>query len=112
MFSSLQVGLKQMSTCDWLLYHFVDQPHLPQNFYTGLINQIEKYYHWIQPEYNTKKGHPILLHNSMFPKILDSTSTSLKEISQSSEIKKKIWNCSYPQVVEDIDTNEDYQKLI
>jgi len=112
MFCSMQAGLKEMSDCDWLLYHFVDQPHLPPQFYHEFIGQIEKSYNWVQPEYNNKKGHPILLHNSLFPKILNLKSTSLKDISHSSEIKKKIWNCDYPQIIEDIDTKEDYQKLI
>jgi molybdenum cofactor cytidylyltransferase len=111
MFSSLQVGLREISDCDWLLYHFVDQPHLPQGFYSKFIDQIEKAYNWIQPQDKDQKGHPILIHKSLFPDILDSNSTSLKEISHLHEIKKKIWNCKYPQVVEDIDTKEDYQKL-
>ena len=93
------------------MYHFVDQPHLHQQFYSEFIKQIETKFNWIQPEYNIKKGHPILLHSSLIPNILDSNSTSLKEISHLPEIKKKIWNCKYPQIVEDIDTNEDYQKL-
>jgi CTP:molybdopterin cytidylyltransferase MocA len=111
MFSSLQTGLKELSMCDWLIYHFVDQPHLPANFYPEFIDQIENGYDWIQPQYNHKKGHPILLNKSLFVKILDLKIESLKEIGQSQSTKKKIWNCTYPQVVEDIDTQEDYQKL-
>ena len=41
MFSSLQCGLQELLKCDWLLYHFVDQPHIPKDFYPQLINQIE-----------------------------------------------------------------------
>lgn len=111
MLSSLQAGLKQMSDCDWILYHFADQPHLPQKFYTEFINEIENEYNWIQPEYNQKKGHPVLLNKSIFPKILDSQYSSLKEISRLSKIKRKTWKCNFPQVVEDIDTKDDYQKL-
>jgi molybdenum cofactor cytidylyltransferase len=111
MFNSLQTGLKDLSDCEWLLYHFVDQPHLPAQFYSDFINQIEDTYNWIQPAFGNKKGHPILLHYSLFPKILDSNSTSLKNLSHLLEIKKKIWNCNYPQIVEDIDTKDDYQKL-
>jgi molybdenum cofactor cytidylyltransferase len=111
MFSSLQVGLKDMSDCDWLLYHFVDQPHLPARFYSDFINQIDDSYNWIQPEYDQNKGHPILLNKSLFSQLLDSRVNSLKEISLSQSINKKIWTCKYKQVVEDIDTQDDYQKL-
>ena len=112
MFTSLQVGLKELPDIDWLLYHFVDQPHLPVNFYSDFLKQIDNSFNWIQPVYENKKGHPILIHNLLFPKILDSKSTSLKEISYLTETHKKFWNCDYPQVIEDIDTKEDYQKLI
>jgi molybdenum cofactor cytidylyltransferase len=111
MFSSLQTGLMKISDCVWLLYHFVDQPHLPADFYSDFIDQINNAYQWIQPQYKGIKGHPIIIHKSIFPIIFDSNSISLKEISQSQKIKKKIWNCDYPQVVEDIDTQDDYQKL-
>ena len=111
MFSSLQVGMREISDCDWLLYHFVDQPHLPKIFYQEFINQTDNNFNWIQPKSNQIKGHPILINKSLFPNILDSNLATLKAISHSSEIIKKIWNCTYPQVVEDIDTQEDYQKL-
>ncbi len=112
MFSSLQTGLKEMSDCDWLLYHFVDQPHIPEKFYKGFILELEESYNWIQPKYDGRKGHPIILHHSLFSMILESEHTSLKEISNSPKIKKKFWDCSYPQILDDIDTKEDYQKLI
>ena len=111
MYSSLLAGLKDLLDCDWLLYHFVDQPHIPAGFYTDFTKQIEDSLDWIQPKYNQMKGHPILLKKSLFGQILESKINSLKEISQSRSIKKKIWNCAYPQIVEDIDTKEDYQKL-
>ena len=112
MLSSLHAGLKDLSNCDWLLYHFVDQPHIPSQFYIEFVKQIEDLYDWIQPRYNNKKGHPILLNKSLFSQILDSEINSLKDISQDRSAKKKFWNCIYPHIVEDIDTQEDYQKLI
>ena len=30
MFTSLQNGIKETSNCDWILYHFVDQPGSPR----------------------------------------------------------------------------------
>ena len=111
MFSSLQVGLNELLDCNWLLYHFVDQPQIPQKFYQDFIIQIEENYDWIQPHYGNKNGHPILINKSLFLQILNSKINSLKEISRAQSVKKKFWNCKYPKVVEDIDTKEDYQKL-
>ena len=34
MFTSLQKGISAAQNCDWILYHFVDQPGLPNDFYT------------------------------------------------------------------------------
>ena len=41
---------------------------------------------------------------------LDARDT-LKNISRSSTIKKKYWDCKYDQVLVDIDTTDDYNNL-
>jgi len=37
MFTSLKTGLSNIDRCDWVLYHFVDQPGLPERFYDDFI---------------------------------------------------------------------------
>lgn len=113
MFTSLQCGLRNLSDSDWILYHFVDQPCLPELFYKDFINQIDNKYNWIQPRYNNRNGHPILLEKSICQTILnDSSEKNLKDISLQSFMSKKFWQCNYPQVLQDIDTPEDYKKEI
>ncbi len=113
MFTSLQKGLDKGKECDWLLYHFADQPQLPHDFYANFVIQIDDKYDWIQPAYKEKKGHPILIRNSLFKYILGSSeNSSLKELIDSWSVNKKIWSCSYKETLFDIDTPEDYNKAV
>jgi len=112
MFSSLKYGLNEVKNSEWLLYHFVDQPGLPKIFYQEFTNQIDNERDWIQPAYKNEKGHPLLLHNSIFNSILElSDDSSLKEISKNNEVKKKLWNCTYKEILQDIDYPSDLKQL-
>lgn len=112
MFTSLKRGLIEASDSDWVIYHFVDQPALPEIFYNEFVEQISEKYNWIQPVYNSVKGHPLLLNRSLFEIITnEDDDSSLKVVSRNSKVKKKIWDCKYPQVLNDLDTREDFEKL-
>ncbi len=112
MFTSLQKGISEAKNCDWILYHFVDQPGLPENFYRDFIKQIDNNYNWIQPVNKEQKGHPILLGKELFELIVNSSPDSnLREISKSPKVKKKYWECNYTEIFQDIDTEEDFLKL-
>ena len=41
MLTSLQAGLTKAIESDWIIYHFVDQPGLPEDFYKEFVNQID-----------------------------------------------------------------------
>ena len=109
MFTSLQKGISAASDCDWILYHFVDQPGLPDNFYKAFVKQIDTEHNWIQPSYKNRHGHPILLGKDLFRLIINSSQDSnLREISKSPILKKKYWESGYNEIFQDIDTEEDY----
>ena len=113
MFTSLQAGLKKADNCDWIFYHFVDQPGLPEVFYKEFVEQIDDNHNWIQPKIKEQKGHPILIKRNLFQIILDAPSNSnLRLISNDPKVKKKFWECGYEEIFQDIDTEEDYSKLI
>ena len=112
MFTSLQKGISEAKNCDWILYHFVDQPGLPENFYPDFIKQAESNYNWIQPTNKGQKGHPILIGKDLFELIINSSPDSnLREISKNPIVKKKYWECNYAEIFQDIDTEEDYLKI-
>lgn len=110
MFTSLQKGILAAKNCDWILYHFVDQPGLPNDFYSNFINQIDSSYNWIQPSYKNERGHPILISNVLFELIINSPAdSSLREINKNSVVKRKFWECDYKEIFQDIDTDEDLE---
>jgi len=113
MFTSLKTGLQNIGGCDWVLYHFVDQPTIPLNFYKEFTGQIDDNCNWIQPEYKKQKGHPVLIGKQVVNIILNSPlDSNLRKISRQKNIIKKIWECDYPEILEDIDTLEDYKQVI
>lgn len=108
MFSSLQTGLTESQT-KWYLYHFVDQPSLPLNFYSNFVEQIDEHSNWIQPTHNNRKGHPILFDNFVKEKILTSgNNKTLRDVARDKSIKKKFWEYKNELIFQDIDTPEDY----
>ena len=112
MFSSLQCGLRHISNTDWILYHFVDQPLIPDLFYSEFVNHLSGDINWIQPIYSGKPGHPILFNDDVSSFILEITNkSSLREVSKDRRIIKYNWDCIYPEVLHDIDTIEDFNKL-
>ena len=58
-------------------------------------------------------GHPILFNGKVAEMILQlSENNSLRDLSNNQRITKQIWDCNYPQVLEDIDTIEQFNNLI
>jgi molybdenum cofactor cytidylyltransferase len=112
MSTSLKTGLKLAANSNWILYHFIDQPGLPEKFYTEFIQQIDDLHNWIQPSFKKEKGHPILIHKTVFDLIISaSAERSLREISKNPVVKKKFWECDFEEILQDIDTDQDYRKL-
>ena len=112
MFTSMRAGLAKAIKSNWIIYHFVDQPGLPEEFYKEFVEQIDEKYNWIQPKIKEQKGHPILIKRIIFQIILDAPlNTNLRTISNGSLVKKKFWECGYEEIFQDIDTEEDYSKL-
>jgi molybdenum cofactor cytidylyltransferase len=110
MFTSLQKGISAAKNCDWILYHFVDQPGLPEIFYYDFILQINVQHNWIQPSYKNKNGHPILIGEKLFELIINSSAdSSLREINKNPIVKRKFWECAYKEIFQDIDTEEDLE---
>jgi molybdenum cofactor cytidylyltransferase len=113
MFSSMQCGLKQTSKANWILYHFVDQPSLPVLFYNQFIEKLSEGINWVQPSHNNNLGHPILFNRKVVDIILHlSENNSLRDLSNDHGITKQIWNCNYPEILQDIDTIDEFINLI
>lgn len=113
MFSSLQCGLRNIPQSDWILYHFVDQPSLPVSFYNQFVEQLSEEINWVQPSHKNNLGHPILFNRKVVDIILKlSENNSLRDLSNDQGITKQIWECNYPEVLQDIDTIDEFINLI
>ncbi len=113
MFSSLQCGIRAGKDPDWILYHFIDQQNLSLTFYSSFMDQIYAGYNWIQPSFEGRKGHPILINSRLFDRILNSdVSHNLRELSASKDFIKYFWECDHKEIFEDIDTPDQYERLI
>lgn len=112
MFSSLQTGLRNLPETDWAIIHMVDQPGLPPEFYNEFVNELDSRYDWIQPLYEGRKGHPIAISSGLFSTILSAPKESTLRNIFSGEVRRSYWDCRYSGVLTDIDTPEDYQKLL
>ena len=112
LFTSLQAGLAKAVESNWIIYHFVDQPGLPEEFYKEFVKQIDDKHNWIQPKIKSQKGHPVLIHKSLIEHILScSNDSNLREISNDPMVKKKFWGCGYREIFQDVDTQKDYSEL-
>ncbi len=108
MFTSLQTGVKELIDSDWILYHFVDQPFHKEKFYKEFTAKIDDEYDWIQPVHDGLEGHPVMFKKTIFEKIISSPENHiLRLIRDDGSTKKKIWDCSYSQILKDFDTPED-----
>ncbi|NOX18262.1 MAG: nucleotidyltransferase family protein [Chlorobi bacterium] len=108
MFSSLKKGISNAGNPDWILYHFVDQPLLHEEFYLSFVKEVESGFDLIQPTHKGKKGHPIILGGKIIESIksadLDKT---LKILLEETEFSTKMWECAFPEVLKDFDLPED-----
>lgn len=113
MFTSLKKGLASQVGGEWFLYHFVDQPMIPVKFYSEFVEQIDGASNWLQPAYKGKNGHPIIFSDKIKNLIISSgDDTNLKTIRNGHDTEIKVWECEYPEVLLDIDRDEDLRRII
>ncbi|MDF1612780.1 nucleotidyltransferase family protein [Stygiobacter electus] len=109
MFTSIQKGIQSLENSNWVLFHFVDQPLIPNDFYIELVNQVDNNYDWIQPVFNFTNGHPVVFRNTIFDKVISAPfNFKMQLIRDDDSVKKKFWISSYPEILHDFDTKEDF----
>lgn len=118
-FSSLQVGVQEVLNRgrDSAILTLVDRPapeqltisYLKEHF-LRLINQDD----WaVVPSFQGRHGHPIFISREMIGAFLDAPETSnARDIRHKHESKIAYVEVTDPLTVANIDTPEDYQKLL
>lgn len=113
MFSSIQKGIEKLIHSEWVLFHFVDQPTIPIEFYNQFVSQVDVNYDWIQPVNNLTHGHPVIFSKKVFKMVLSAPiNYKMKLIRDDESVKKKYWVNNFSEILHDIDTKDDLIKLI
>ena len=110
MYLSLLVGLTHVTNNNHVLYHFIDQPTIPVQFYYEFLAEIDTTSLIVQPRYCNKRGHPLLFSFNFCKHLLNSNPDSyLKLEMKKFENEIKYWDCNYKQILKDFDTPEDFK---
>jgi molybdenum cofactor cytidylyltransferase len=111
MFTSLQAGAAALMDADWALYHFADQPHVPEEFYTEFVRCVQSEFDCIQPVHRGRKGHPLLLNRSLFASIRSASQDgTLRDVIRDCNARVSRRECRFPQVLHDFDTPGDLER--
>ena len=115
MFSSIQAGIKKATETDAALLFPVDVPLVAAETIRALIAAWEKggASRFAVPSYRGKNGHPLLVPSAYFGAILDYTGEGgLKEIRNRYIAEMLRYETDDEGCVLDMDTPEDYEKLL
>jgi len=109
MFSSVKVGAAQVNTPRFFLA-LGDQPQIPATVYRQLLTA--KPAAIVQPSFEGKNGHPILLGENVRQAILaadeNDPAVNLKTVIE--PFQKQLVGVSEPGILIDLDTPEDYHR--
>ncbi|MFZ4741702.1 MAG: nucleotidyltransferase family protein [Bacteroidales bacterium] len=108
---SIQLGMKSIKKSTFCFIQTVDNPFVE-------IDLLEKIYQckskdkYVTPTYQEKSGHPILINNRIINHIcqMNIEKKHLKEVLN--QFPRKLVEVENPEIFYNINTMEDYQKLI
>ncbi|HWQ03897.1 MAG TPA: nucleotidyltransferase family protein [Longilinea sp.] len=114
MFHSIKLGVESLvQRCGAAIIFLGDQPQIETELIDDLISRFnEKKSRVIIPSFQMHRGHPIVIHQDLFPEILATPDDkNLKSFLNlhSSEIDYVVVNTS--SVLQDMDSPEDYHRL-
>jgi CTP:molybdopterin cytidylyltransferase MocA len=95
-----------------LLWH-VDQPHVAVSTVQALADRFRaRGAAIVVPSYRGRWGHPIIVGREVFPEVLASPGNGLREVVRAVPERVAVVELEDPAVLEDIDTPEDYERLV
>ncbi|MEF3244951.1 MAG: nucleotidyltransferase family protein [Caldisericaceae bacterium] len=109
MFSSVVKGVEESRYSNVLL-GLVDQPLITKNIINRIIDKFD-FEHIVIPSYNKKGGHPVVFPDFVKNEILKKSSNTLKEVFDKFK-DKTIYLENGIEVALDMDTKEDYEKIL
>lgn len=114
MLSSVQAGLRNLpAETDAVCLILGDQPQIQAAVIDQLIKVFDKSKQNILiPEFNNRRGHPVLFSASYIDEIFTlNQNIGLRELMQRHRDDILELNIQAPEILEDLDTPEDYERL-
>ncbi|NVN94189.1 MAG: NTP transferase domain-containing protein [Bacteroidetes bacterium] len=108
---SIQLGLKAIKSSPYCFIQAIDNPFIE----TKLLKEIYKYKNnksFVTPTYKDKSGHPILINKEIIEYVcnLNIEKQRLNEVLR--QFQRKAIAVEHPEILYNINTMDDYQKLI
>ncbi len=79
MYSSIKKGVSSLSEKNHLILQMIDQPFIEQELYHKIIKEYNGNSPILQPIFNNKKGHPIIINKNLLSLIKNDNSNSLRD---------------------------------
>jgi len=111
--SSLKAGVQQIiGTCEAALFMLCDQPFLHQREVNELTERfISTQPDLLYPTYRGKRGNPVFISSTLFPKLLQARGDSgARFLFEESNLKIVGHEVDAPGILIDIDTPEEYER--
>ena len=113
MLSSIQTAVGAVSDTDAYLIALGDQPQLDPGVVKSLVRAAERSTNSIfLPTSGGKRGHPLLLSATYREEILALPQTvGMNALVAAHELQVEVVEVGNPEVLEDVDTPEDYARI-
>lgn len=113
MSASIALGVEQVSSnAKALIVALADHPAVPPSVITRLINEWKRGATLVQPEYDGRGGHPVLIDLRFQDELLDlDPERGLRALFASHREQVRRVPVASPYVARDMDTWEDYRRL-
>lgn len=115
MLVSLQIGLQQLDlTTDAILIVLGDQPTLEIDVVRAVVEAYHRTHpHLVIPSYQMRRGHPWLIARGLWQELMAlSIDSSLRDFLNKHADDITYVRVESPEILKDMDTPEDYQKLL
>ena len=113
MFDSVCIGLKEIKDAGFVFISPADSPFVQQYTLNKMLEEINNDINLVQPSFDGKNGHPLLLRMKSVDKILKHDGTNGLQ-GAIANMEDDFKNISFvdPGIILDADTPDDYFKLI
>ena len=110
MFTSMQTGVAALPNRYDFFLHMVDQPHVPVDVYTALLESVDDIHYVFIPTFEDRRGHPLMCRAVMKERIIAAESNAtLREVLHSIPDRIMLVSVRTDAILHTANTPEDAQ---